>query len=308
LILSYLSLAKFKSIMKETDPQAVHIMVEEPMGLAARHYLRLFKIPFTTAYHTMFPEYFRDTAAKYVPAKVAEWIRQVANAAYRTFHSASEGVMVPTQSMATALKKGGYDPAEIRYWSHGVDTDLFRPEAADPNLYAGLQRPISIFAGRVAVEKNIEDFLKMHVPGTKVVVGEGPELASLKAKYPEVVFLGRKNYEDLPKYYASADTFVFPSVTDTFGLVQLEANATGVPVVAYAVTGPVDVITSPKQGVLAPFKADDPEANVKNLEAAWQQSQSLTRAGAREIAEQKTWERSTLEFLWFLARLPKKKD
>jgi glycosyltransferase involved in cell wall biosynthesis len=186
-----------------------------------------------------------------------------------------------------------------------VDPELFNPSKADPKIYEGLPRPISLFVGRVSVEKNIEDFLKMQIPGTKVVGGAGPELEMLKKKYPEVVFLGRKNYEDLPKYYASADLFVFPALSDTFGLVQLEANAAGLPVVAYKVQGPVDVITSPKAGVLADYKKGSNQENVRNLEEAWDQARKISRKDARSFAEDHTWEQSTLEFMWFLSRLPK---
>ena len=304
LIFSYMSTKKFDQIVKTQDPQAVHVMVEGTLGTQARRYLLNHDIPFTTAYHTVFPEYVHDMVQQYFPplAKSAE---KLTNASLRKFHSASDGVLVPTKTMSDQLVAGGYDPKSLRAWSHGVDTDLFTPAKVDPNLYANLPRPISLFIGRVAVEKNIEDFLKMKIPGTKVVVGSGPELEALRTKYPDAVFVGRKNYEELPAYYASADAFVFPSLTDTFGLVQLEANASGIPVVAYKVRGPVDVITAPEAGSLAPYSAQNPDQNIKNLEIAWNEAITLPKAGARAFAEKNTWEKSTLEFLWFLKRLQK---
>jgi glycosyltransferase involved in cell wall biosynthesis len=301
LIFSYMSSKAFDGILKKVDPQAVHVMVEGALGTQARGLLRKRKIPFTTAYHTMFPEYVRDMVAKYAKP-LAEPIRKLVNANLRKFHGISEGVMVPTESMAKNLIEGGYEPERLRYWSHGVDADLFHPSKADPTVYAGLPRPISVFIGRVAVEKNLEDFLKMDIPGTKVVVGSGPELETFKTKYPKAVFLGRKNYEELPKYYASSDVFVFPSLTDTFGLVQLEANATGVPVAAYRVQGPVDVITSPQAGVLADYDAKNSAANVRNLTRAWEEARKIKREDARRFAEDHTWEKSALEFLYFLRR------
>lgn len=316
LMFSRMSRAQYAEIINKYNPQAVHVMVEGTLGKQARANLIKDGIPFTTAYHTAFPEYLRDMVAKY-SKWLAEPARKFANADLRDFHSKSEGVMVPTKSMADGLIEGGYDKERLRAWSHGVEIDKFDPKFRDPGLYekeAGrpLEGPISIFVGRVAVEKNIEDFLKMDIPGTKVVIGGGPEEAPLREKYknnPKIVFLGRKNYADLPKYYASADAFVFPSTTDTFGLVQLEANASGVPVVAYKVQGPVDVITDRKAGVLANYDKTQPDKNVEGLTQAWKEVTAVPReqasADARDFAQAHTWEQSTLELLYFLKRMPK---
>lgn len=307
LIFAYMGDRNFKKILTDTNPQAIHVMVEGNLGGQARNTLVKNKIPFTTAYHTMFPEYIRDLVSKYATF-LGEPFRKIMNAKLRKFHSVSEGVLVPTETMANNLIDGGYNPERIRYWSHGVDIELFHPSKVDTELYADLQRPISLFAGRVAVEKNLEDFLKMDVPGTKVIIGSGPDLEAYKLKYPNAVFLGRKNYEDLPKYYASADVFVFPSLTDTFGLVQLEANAAGVPVAAYRVQGPIDVITSPKSGVLAEYSAGNTSQNIANLTKAWHEALKIRREDAREFATEHTWTQSTLEFLYFLRRVNAKSD
>jgi glycosyltransferase involved in cell wall biosynthesis len=307
LIFAYMGSRKFKAILSESNPQAIHVMVEGNLGNQARDVLVKEGIPFTTAYHTMFPEYVRDLVSKYARF-LGEPMRKIVNANLRKFHGVSEGILVPTETMAKNLIEGGYDPERIRYWSHGVDAELFHPSKADPNLYADLPRPISLFAGRVAVEKNLEDFLKMDIPGSKVIIGSGPDLERYKALYPNAIFLGRKNYEDLPKYYASADVFVFPSLTDTFGLVQLEANASGIPVAAYEVQGPIDVVTSPQSGILAKYEDNRPTQNIARLTEAWNKAREISRKDARQFATEHTWEQSTLEFLYFLRRLEPGRD
>ncbi len=302
LIVSYMSANEFKKILADTNPQAVHVMVEGTTGRQAQSVLNKLKIPYTTAYHTMFPEYARDFVKKYFPLG-AEITRRIVNADLRNFHRTSSGILVPTDTMARALIEGGYNPDGIRYWSHGVDEELFHPSKKDASVFAGLEPPISMYIGRVAVEKNITDFLKMDIPGTKVIIGDGPELEALRKAYPKAVFMGRKNYKDLPVYYASADMFVFPSLTDTFGLVQLEAAASGTPVVAYSVQGPIDVITSPTVGRLVQYEPKNSNANVKRLETAWKEAIKLDRIGVRAFAEEHTWRQSTLEFMYFLRRL-----
>jgi glycosyltransferase involved in cell wall biosynthesis len=188
-------------------------------------------IPFTTAYHTRFPEYVRDRA----PIPLA-----LSYALVRRFHAPAFAVMVATKSIEDALKAKGF--RNIRRWSRGVDTDLFRPRDKSFLTYP---RPISMYVGRVAVEKNLEAFLKLDIPGTKVVVGDGPQMEEYRRHYPHAKFEGARHGEELARYYAAADVFVFPSRTDTFGLVLLEALASGVPVAAYPVPGPLDVLEVP---------------------------------------------------------------
>jgi len=217
-------------------PDAIHIATEGPLGLAARRYCVRRGLPFTTAFHTKFPEYVQ--ARFRVPAS---W----GYAAMRRFHRRSSGVMVATASLRRALEARGF--VNIRTWTRGVDVELFRPGPKDT---LGLRRPIWMFVGRVAVEKNIEAFLALDVPGTKVVVGDGPMRETLIRRYPDTHFAGAKFGEELAAHVAAADVFVFPSRTDTFGLVLLEALASGVPVAAYPVTGPLDVIGGTGVGVL----------------------------------------------------------
>ena len=218
-------------------PDAIHIATEGPLGQAARGYCLKKQLPFTTSYHTRFPEYF--AARLPVPLAVGYWLM-------RRFHSASDAVLVATQTIRDDLEERGFP--NVTQWSRGVDTDLFRPR----NDHAlDLPRPIYLYVGRVAVEKNIEAFLKLELGiGTKVVVGDGPQRAELESRYPNVVFTGAKEGEELARHYALGNVFVFPSRTDTFGLVMLEALASGLPVAAYPVPGPLDVVNASGVGVL----------------------------------------------------------
>ncbi len=223
-------------IIETFRPCAIHISTEGPLGFAARRHCLKRGYPFTTAFHTRFPEY--------VHARIRLPL-SISYAVMRWFHRPSSGVMVATQTIENDLKSWGI--TNIKRWSRGVDTELFRPRAKD---FLEGPRPISLYCGRVAVEKNIEAFLALDLPGTKYVVGDGPQLASLERQYPDVQFVGMKTGEDLAMHFAAADVFVFPSRTDTFGLVLLEALASGVPVAAFPVPGPLDVVDGSGAGVL----------------------------------------------------------
>lgn len=221
----------------EWRPDCVHIVTEGPLGLAARRQCVRRKLAFTTSYHTRFPEYVH---ARYPVPLAAGY------AWMRWFHRSSRGVMVATRSIRRDLEARGFN--NIKDWSRGVDTELFHP-GQPPAL--DLPRPVHLYVGRVAVEKNLEAFLSMPIEqGSKLVVGGGPQLAELHARYPEVHFAGAKFGEELARHYASGDVFVFPSLTDTFGLVLLEALASGLPVAAFPVPGPLDVIGASGCGVL----------------------------------------------------------
>ena len=230
--------------IEANQPCAIHIATEGPLGWSARRYCVKRRLPFTTAYHTKFPEYIRARFG--VPLPVTYRLM-------RRFHAPSSTIMVATQTIQDELEHRGF--ARIRRWSRGVDTTLFRPRsdaevaALAPHLTA-LPKPIFLYVGRVAVEKNIRAFLAADLPGSKVVVGDGPQLDELRRKYPEVMFTGAKQGEELAAHYSAASVFVFPSRTDTFGLVLLEALASGVPVAAYPVPGPLDVIGGSPAGVL----------------------------------------------------------
>ena len=221
-------------------PCAIHIATEGPLGLAARRFCLSRGLPFTTAFHTRFPEYVE--ARFRIPA---DWIYP----GMRWFHGRSSVVMAPTPTVVENLQTRGFK--NVRLWGRSVDVDLFKPgpKAAVPGLDRN-KGPVLLYVGRLAVEKNIEAFLELDHPGTKLVVGDGPMIDSLKRRYPDAVFVGAKHGLDLASYYNAADVFVFPSRTDTFGLVMLEALACGVPVAAYPVMGPQDVITDPAVGAL----------------------------------------------------------
>ncbi|MGE0280889.1 MAG: glycosyltransferase family 4 protein [Rhizobiaceae bacterium] len=209
-------------------PDHIHIVTEGPLGMLARWHCLAVKRPFTTSYHTRFPEYVRARAP--IPESwTYAWLKR--------FHNAGAGTLVATPSLRAELTARGFD--KIKPWTRGVDTEHFHPRhRGDLNL----PRPVFLFVGRVAVEKNIEAFLALDLPGSKAVVGTGPALNALKSRYPDAHFLGQKRGLDLAQTYASADVFVFPSRTDTFGVVLLEAMASGLPVAAYPVTGPIDVV------------------------------------------------------------------
>ena len=223
-------------MLREFRPQAVHIATEGPIGHAAHARCRRGGIPFTTSYHTQFPEYVRAR----VPLPIS-W----SYAYLRRYHGRAVRTFVATESMKARLAARGFQHLSI--WARGVDSQLFRPGLK--SFLAG-PRPISMYMGRVAVEKNIEAFLDLDLPGSKYVVGDGPDLEMLRRRYPAVTFTGLKTGLELTAHLAAADVFVFPSLTDTFGLVLLEAMACGVPVAAYPVTGPLDVVQQGKTGVL----------------------------------------------------------
>jgi glycosyltransferase involved in cell wall biosynthesis len=252
-------------------PDFIHIATEGPIGLMTRRYCRKRKRPFTTSYHTRFPEY---VSARFpVPER---WCY----ALQRRFHAGAAGTFVATQSLSDELASRGFE--RLMLWSRGVDTQLFRPRKA--RLFG--EGPVFLYVGRVAVEKNVKAFLDLDLPGRKVVVGSGPQDEELRRLYPDVLFAGPKEGEELARAYASADAFVFPSLTDTFGLVLLEALASGVPVAAYPVNGPNDVITDPAAGVLS-----------RDLRQAALAALDLDRDAARAHALRYDWENSARQFL-----------
>ncbi len=272
---------------KAFEPEAIHIATEGPIGLAARRICVEWKLPFTTSYHTRFPEYISAR----LPLPLA------AGYAYmKWFHKPSGRVMVATPTMRAELAQHGF--RNISAWSRGVDTETFRPRTGrTPNAFKGLARPIYLYVGRVAVEKNIEAFLGLDLPGTKVVVGPGPQLEELKAKYPEARFTGSKSGEDLAAHYACADVFVFPSLTDTFGLVILEAMAAGTPVAAYPAPGPVDLIPGSGAGVLA-------RSATEGLREACLEALDLDRGKVRAFAETFSWRACAEDFVRNLQPYP----
>lgn len=273
-----LSLAGTKSVGRLIDafaPDAVHIATEGPLGWAARGACLARKLPFTTAYHTRFPEY--------VQARIGAPLSW-SYAVLRRFHSAASRVMVPTPTVKADLEHWGF--ANVVLWTRGVDLDLFRPGRRDR---LATTPPIFVYVGRVAVEKNVEAFLSLDLPGSKWVVGEGPAMATLKARYPEASYLGVLQQTELAEVYSAADVFVFPSKTDTFGLVLLEAMACGTPVAAFPVTGPLDVL-----GDVPPAQSGG--AMDDDLRAACLRALEIPRERARAHAMRYSWAECARQF------------
>jgi len=271
-----LSFARARTIgqrIEAFDADAVHLATEGPLCIQARRWCLRKGRPFTTAYHTQFPEYLAKRT-KLSPRIFWPYIRW--------FHRKSEAIMVSTESVRNQLRRENL--SHVHHWSRGVDLKNFRPDAPPPAAYRSLARPIQLYVGRVAIEKNIEAFLDSQQPGSKVVVGDGPALDGLRARYPDVLFAGRQTGSDLAGYYAGADVFVFPSRTDTFGLVIIEALACGTPVAAYPVTGPVDILTR-QSGAMD-----------ECLDRAIEHALTLDPADCIALGEQYSWEASANQF------------
>jgi glycosyltransferase involved in cell wall biosynthesis len=260
-----------KRSIAEFAPQALHIATEGPLGISARRFCLRQGMRFTTSYHTQFPQYLR--ARFPIPLSLSYRV-------LRWFHGAAVRCMVSTASVRQDLAAHGFE--NLATWRRGVDTEVFKPHAKD---YLTLPRPIAAYVGRVAVEKNIDAFLRMAWTGSKIVVGDGPERARLEKQYPDAKFMGYRFGDDLARHLAAADVMVFPSRTDTFGLVNLEAMACGVPVAAYPVTGPIDVIDD---GITGALDLD--------LATAAQRALKIDPAACRERALRSGWDVCSREF------------
>jgi glycosyltransferase involved in cell wall biosynthesis len=261
-------------LRRQTPALAIHIATEGPLGAAARRYCLRHRLPFTTAYHTRFPQYLRAMFG--VPE---HWVYGF----LRRFHGAATHALSPTADVDRELAQIGL--TNVRRWTRGVDLDVFVPGPASP-LLAQAPAPRFLYVGRVSVEKNIEAFLTLDLPGSKIVAGVGPALAMLKNRFPDVQFVGVLSRAELARLYAGADVFVFPSRTDTFGLVMLEALACGTPVAAFPVQGPRDVVGGSDAAVL-----DD------DLRKAALAALKLDRRRCRAWAERYSWRAATDEFL-----------
>jgi glycosyltransferase involved in cell wall biosynthesis len=264
--------------IEAANPDAIHLATEGPIGFAVRAYCRRDARPFTTSYTTRFPEYV--SARSPIPES---WIY----GALRWFHAGATVTMVATPSLMSELGQRGF--ARLGIWTRGVDVNFFRPDRA---INLGFERPIFMTVGRVAVEKNIEAFLSLDLPGTKVVIGAGPQEGKLEREFPDAKFLGPLENGTLAAHLAAADVFVFPSRTDTFGIVQLEALASGVPIAAFPVTGPKDVIGDKPIGVLD-----------EDLGRACMDALQLSRDACRKFALDYSWENSARQFLGHVRRV-----
>jgi glycosyltransferase involved in cell wall biosynthesis len=273
--LSLFPRAKVEERLTDFDPDAIHIVTEGPLGLAARRFALRRGLSFTTAYHTRFPEYIRTRSG--MPLS---WTY----AFLRWFHGPSRAVMAPTAVVQRDLEANGF--RNVVLWSRGVDLDVFKP---GDSKRLNTEPPVFLYVGRVAVEKNIEAFLELDLPGSKWVAGAGPALAGIRARYGSVNFLGILDQHELAQVYASADVFVFPSKTDTFGLVLLEAMACGLPVAAYPVTGPLDVIGDSKAGVMH-----------EDLRTACLAALELKREDAVAHSRKFSWRTATEQFVSYL--------
>ena len=261
------------AMLEDFAPDAIHLATEGPVCVAARRWCLRHGYPFTTAYHTQFPDYV--SARSGVPA---EWIWRY----IRWFHAPAQAVLASTPSIRRTLEDHGL--TRVRHWGRGVDLARFHPGVAPHPELARLAGPVQLYVGRVAIEKNIEAFLKTAQPGTRVVVGDGPARAQLEAAYPDALFMGARFGDELAACYAAADVFVFPSRTDTFGLVMIEALACGTPVAAYPVTGPIDVLT-PETGGMD-----------EDLDAAIAAALTRDRAACAAYGRTFTWEASARQF------------
>ncbi|MGJ8527597.1 glycosyltransferase family 4 protein [Maritalea sp.] len=280
--LSLASLGQVEEIIDQVEPDFIHIATEGPLGLLARHVLINRDLPFTTSFHTRFAEYL--AARLPVPC---EW----SYAYLRWFHEPAVRTMAPTKGVVADLTSRDFK--DVVPWTRGVDVNRFKP--AEKSLFKHLPGPHLLCVGRVAVEKNVEAFLRLDVPGTKIVVGDGPQLVELRSRYPQAVFTGQKSGAELSAHYQSADVFVFPSKTDTFGNVMIEAMACGSPVAAYPVIGPIDVLTDPAAGVMH-----------KDLAQATTAALHLDRANARHHAMRFTWRQCAQMFFDYLAPMVQK--
>jgi hypothetical protein len=233
-------------MIKAFSPDHIHIATEGPLGWAAHSHARRKKLHFTTSYHTHFPDYIAKRIKKYIPA-LAERAKKIAFWNIRRFHNAASAMFVATNSLEKDLRRMNFKAPMYRL-TRGVNVEIFAP--GEKNLFKDLKRPVAIYVGRVAIEKSIHKLLEMDWDGSRVIVGDGPSMSYFKKRYKDAHFVGKKTGKDLADHYRSSDVFVFPSKTDTFGIVLIEALACGLPVAGYDVTGPRDILTEAGLGVI----------------------------------------------------------
>lgn len=291
IVLELFPAGRLSKIIEEFQPDTLHIATEGPLGISARCLCLKRGWRFTSAYHTRFPQF----ASARFPAFLKPVVEAVVYRLLHWFHDAADAVLVTTPSTMRELQEHRFQKTVL--WPLGVDTTIFAPRGKYFAPYARLRRPILLYVGRVSVEKNLEAFLKLQTDGSKVVAGSGPDLDRLRGDYPEACFLGRLDHEELAHAYSAADLFVFPSKADTFGLVLLEACASGLRIAAYPVTGPKDVFEAPQTAEFVALNAD--------LQLAVEQALALPESpdAPREFAEKHSWAASAAQFLAHLCPL-----
>ncbi len=281
--LEFFARARLGKILHEFVPDFIHIATEGPLGWAARNLCLKQGLPFTTSYHTRFPEYLAARSLRFL----AQAVEKIAYALLRRFHAPSASVMVATASMEQELRAHKF--YNIMRWSRGVDREVYTPTARN-DIYGALPHPVLLYVGRVAIEKNLPAFLNLKTTGSLVVIGDGPDLHSLQQKYPAAHFLGTRQGAELAASYASADLFVFPSLTDTFGLVLLEACASGLRIAACPAPGPSDLFATPDTEMFARLNTDLQQAVADAL------ALPDTRSAPCAFAAHFSWEACTAQF------------
>ena len=285
IILEFFGRQRLLQAIEKFQPDFIHLATEGPLGWSGRNACLKLNYPFTTSYHTRFPEYL----AARVPHLLSRIILNVAYAILRRFHTPSSAVMVATASIEHALHVRKF--RRLVRWSRGVDTKLFRPYGKNLESFSDLLRPILLYVGRISVEKNLDAFLNLETSGSKVIIGDGPDRELLERRYPEAHFLGPKSGIDLAKHYAAADLFVFPSTTDTFGLVLLEACACGLRIASYPAPGPIDIFSNGPTNTFVKLDNDLQRAVSQALQ------QPDIPSLPQHFAETFSWQSCTIQFL-----------
>jgi len=274
-----------RKMIEASKPDTIHIATEGPLGWSARRYCIKNDVKFTSSYHTQFPEYAARRVAKLFPFLYNLTHKMGVNL-IKKFHAPSTSLLVTTDSMADELQEWGIKTL-IQKFTRGIDTSLFHP--GEQNLFQDIPRPVALYVGRLAIEKSIEDFLEMKWHGSKVIVGHGPDQEMLRKKYPKALFVGKKTGKELADHYRSADIFAFPSRTDTFGIVLIEALACGLPIAAYDVIGPRDVVTHDGLGIL---NDDLSQAATQALEQDFTKDQRH-----QHVNDNYSWQKAMEQFL-----------
>lgn len=276
---------RLSKMIENFAPDKIHIATEGPLGWAARRYCIKNHAPFTTSYHTQFPDYVAKRFAWLIPPLYSA-VHRAGIRYVRDFHAPSSAIFIATQSLAEQLISWNFK-TPLKTMTRGVDLSVFHP--GEKAILKDLKKPVALYVGRVAIEKNLEAFLDMPWRGSKVIVGDGPIKEALQARYPDVLFAGKKSGHELADHYRASDVFVFPSKTDTFGIVLIEALACGIPVAAYNVTGPKDIITQPFLGAL----------NQTNLEAAAQSAiqNAKPQKAFEHVKNHYSWEQAGQQFI-----------